>query len=191
MDQPANKLILASGSPRRREIMAAAGLSFTICPAAIDETMDLSIDPALSVQLLAARKAAAVAKNADGIVIGADTIVVYENEILGKPRDAADAFSMLSKLSGKTHSVLTGIALIRTEDGKMRTHCEETRVTFRTLSKEEIYAYIETGEPMDKAGAYGIQGKGGALAEKVEGDMQNVIGLPIGALCHLLKEMQV
>lgn len=191
MAQPENRLILASASPRRYTLLKEAGYSFTVISRAVDETMDADMAPALSVQLLAARKAAAVAKDTDGIIIGADTIVVYENEILGKPKDAQDAFSMLKKLSGHTHSVLTGIAVIRTHDGKMRTHCEETRVTFRTLSDQEILDYIETGEPMDKAGAYGIQGKGGALCEKFTGDFQNVIGLPVKSLSHLLKEMQV
>ena len=187
MVQQGDKIILASASPRRREILENAGFSFAVCPVDVDETMEPSDCPKMAVQLLAAKKAAAAASKQNGLVIGADTIVVDGNEILGKPQSEADAFRMLRQLSGKTHAVMTGIAVVRAADGYMRTHCEETYVTFRALSDAEISDYIKTGEPMDKAGAYGIQGKGGALVEAVSGDIQNVIGLPLSALRRLLE----
>ncbi len=183
-------LTLASASPRRREILTEGGIPHVVKPADVDESTFDGMEPRLLVQLLAASKAAAVAKETSGLVLGADTVVVLDGAVLGKPKDAEDARRMLSALSGKTHAVYTGVALLRCEDGRMRTHLEETKVTFRVLSEEEIRDYIATGEPMDKAGAYGIQGKGGALVEKTEGDFQNVVGLPLGAVRRLLKEME-
>lgn len=189
MQQKEAILTLASASPRRREILTEGGIAHVIKPADVDESVFAGIEPRLMVQLLAASKAAAVAGTCEGIVLGADTVVVSEGCVLGKPIDEEDAFRMLSSLSGKTHFVYTGIALLRASDGKMITHCEETKVTFRNLSPEEIRDYIETGEPMDKAGAYGIQGKGGALVLHTEGDFQNVVGLPLRAVQSLLKEI--
>ena len=189
MAQPADKLILASASPRRREILEAAGIAFSVRPVDIDETMEPFLSPQMAVQLVAAKKAAAAASKEDGVVIGADTIVVNEGRSLGKPHSEEEAFSMLKQLSGKTHTVMTGIAVVHARDGRMRTHCEQTNLRFRTLSDAEILDYIKTGEPMDKAGAYGIQGKGGAFVEKIEGDFQNVVGLPLAALSRLLEEM--
>lgn len=184
-------LVLASASPRRREILSAAGISYIVRPSDIDETVFSGTEPRLGVQLLAAAKAAAAAKNKDEIILGADTVVVLDGQVLGKPRDAADAVRMLRMLSGRTHAVYTGVALISAKDGRMKTICEETRVTFRALSEEEILAYVKTGEPMDKAGAYGIQGKGGALVEKTEGDFQNVVGLPLDAVRRLFADMNL
>lgn len=185
-----HKIILASASPRRREILTDGGILHTVLPADVDESVFEGLEPRLMVQLLAAAKAAATATKCEGIVLGADTVVVLSGKVMGKPCDAEEAFSMLSALSGKTHSVYTGVAVLRTADGKLKTHLEETKVTFRTLSADEIRAYIETGEPMDKAGAYGIQGRGGALVEKTEGDYLNVVGLPLTAVRRLLREMQ-
>ncbi len=182
-------LVLASASPRRREILEAAGIRHTVRPADIDESVFEGIAPRLMVQLLAASKAAAAAKGERGLVLGADTVVVLDGKVLGKPQDAKDAIRMLSMLSGRTHSVYTGIAVLSGESGELITHCEETLVTFRTLSGAEIAEYVETGEPLDKAGAYGIQGKGGALVEKTEGDFQNVVGLPLAAAKRLIERM--
>lgn len=190
MGNTAPKLILASASPRRREILTEGGIPHKVLPANVDESVFEGLEPRLMVQLLAAAKAAEAAKGCAGLVLGADTVVVLSGTVMGKPGDAEEAFSMLSALSGKTHSVYTGVALLRTSDGKMKTHLEETKVTFRALSADEIRAYIETGEPMDKAGAYGIQGKGGALVEKTEGDFLNVVGLPLAAVDRLIREMQ-
>ncbi|MDD6308362.1 MAG: Maf family protein [Clostridia bacterium] len=189
MDQQGNKLVLASASPRRLEILKEAGLSFTVRPVEIDEKMESYLSPRLAVQLLACKKAAAAAGKEKEIIIGADTIVVDGHTILGKPADEAEAFTMLRQLSGKTHAVLTGVAVLRTADGRMCSCCEETAVTFKALTDAEIEAYIATGEPMDKAGAYGIQGEGGKLVLKTEGDFRNVVGLPLQALLQLLEEM--
>lgn len=191
MQNASYKLILASASPRRKEILAEGGLSFSVRPQDIDESVYDGIEPRLMVQLLAASKAAKAVQGENEVILGADTVVVCDGKVLGKPKDAAKAEEMLSMLSGRTHSVYTGIAVLRGDDGTMRTHAEETLVTFRTLTKEEIRAYIETGEPMDKAGAYGIQGKGGALVSETEGDFQNVVGLPLGAVLRLMAEMNL
>lgn len=189
MENTEQKLILASASPRRREILTDGGISHTVLPADVDESVFEGLEPRLMVQLLAAAKAAAAAKKCEGLVLGADTVVVLSGAVMGKPKDEDEAFSMLSALSGKTHSVYTGVALLRTADGKLKTHLEETKVTFRSLSEEEIRAYILTGECMDKAGAYGIQGLGGKLVEKTEGDFLNVVGLPLMAVKRLIREI--
>ena len=140
LNQKEAVLTLASASPRRREILTEGGIPHVVKPADVDESVFEGIEPRLMVQLLAASKAAAVASTCDGMVLGADTVVVSGGCVLGKPADEEDAFEMLSALSGKTHSVYTGIALLRGSDGRMLTHCEETKVTFRPLSDEEIYA---------------------------------------------------
>ena len=190
MENKQQIIILASASPRRREILRDGGIFHRVMPGDVDESVFEGVEPRLMVQLLAAAKAADVAKKAEGIILGADTVVVLSGEVMGKPGSEEEAFSMLSALSGKTHSVYTGVALLRTKDGRLITHLEETKVTFRTLSEAEIRAYIETGEPMDKAGAYGIQGKGGALVEKTEGDFLNVVGLPLTAVKRLIQSME-
>ena len=166
-------------------------MSYTVRPSDIDESAYDGLEPRLMVQLLAAVKAAKAAKAENEIVLGADTVVVCDGRVLGKPRDKEEAQEMLSMLSGRSHAVYTGIAVLCAGDGRMCTRCEETRVTFRKLSEEEILGYIATGEPMDKAGAYGIQGKGGALVEKTEGDFQNVVGLPLHAVRTLLADMNL
>lgn len=181
-------IILASASPRRRELLSFLGVK--VKTADIDESFPKNVEISLAVQQLAAKKAAAVASKIkkDALVIGADTIVVLNNKVLGKPADEEQAYNMLSGLSGREHQVMTGVAVIRTKDGRMEAFCETTRVWFKKLSETEIREYIKTGEPMDKAGAYGIQGKGGALVLKTEGDFQNVVGLPVKRLLKLMRE---
>ncbi len=190
MENTACSIILASASPRRREILTNGGISHKVLPADVDESVFEGLEPRLMVQLLAAAKAAAVSQKGEGLILGADTVVVLSGKVMGKPADAEEAFALLSALSGKTHSVYTGVAVLRTADGRLKTHLEETKVTFRPLTEAEILAYIETGEPMDKAGAYGIQGKGGALVEKTEGDFLNVVGLPLTAVKRLMQSME-
>lgn len=186
------KIYLASSSPRRAELLSAMGLGFEVLSPNADETsVDTSAPTNIYVQELALLKAAAAAKELSGrkgIIIAADTVVCLDGEILGKPKDEADAARMLSMLSGRTHEVYTGICVMRSPDGY--TVCDSvcTSVAFWPLSEEKIGRYIETGEPMDKAGAYGIQGKGAALVEKIEGDYFTVVGLPVSKLTKLLEE---
>ncbi len=191
LEQKTWNFVLASASPRRREILTAGGLSHMVRPADIDESVFDGTMPQLMVQLLAASKAAKAAESDNEVILGADTVVVSGGRILGKPASEEEAAEMLSTLSGKTHFVYTGIAILCTKDGRMRTHCAEAKVTFRTLSAKEIAAYVATGEPMDKAGAYGIQGQGGKLVAEMAGDLQTVIGLPLAEVKRLLREMNL
>lgn len=179
-------IVLASQSPRRKELLAQMGLEFEIIPAKGEEKADPSLPPAEYVQQLSLQKAAEVARRCapDDVVIGADTIVVLDGQILGKPRDAAHAFEMLSGLSGRCHTVYTGLALLR--GGEQRLDAAATQVRFRSLTEQEILAYIATGEPMDKAGAYGIQGMGALLVDSIQGDFYNVVGLPVCRLGRML-----
>lgn len=183
-----SRIILASQSPRRRELLGQMGFQdFEIIPAVGEEEADRSLPITEYVEQLALHKAAEVAarvNDPDAIVIGADTIVVHHDEILGKPRNQAHAFQMLSNLSGSRHMVYTGVALIQGE--RRITGHEGTKVRFCALTEQEILAYIATGEPMDKAGAYGIQGRGGLLVDSIEGDFYNVVGLPICRLSRML-----
>lgn len=183
-----SRIILASQSPRRRELLGQMGFQdFEIIPAVGEEEADSSLPITEYVEQLALHKAAEVAarvNDPDAIVIGADTIVVHHDEILGKPRNQAHAFQMLSNLSGSRHMVYTGVALIQGE--RRITGHEGTKVRFCALTEQEILAYIATGEPMDKAGAYGIQGRGGLLVDSIEGDFYNVVGLPICRLSRML-----
>lgn len=183
-------IVLASGSPRRREILQGLGLRFRVEVSGADETIEPECPPYLAVERLSLLKAADVAKSQPekALVIGADTVVVLNHEILGKPKDEADAVRMLSALSGREHSVLTGISAVRRSDGKGVSVYEETKVRFRALSEREILQYVRTGEPMDKAGAYGIQGIGSLLVEKIDGDYFNVVGLPVCRLARMLAE---
>jgi len=181
------ELILASQSPRRKELLGLFRLPFAVRIADIDETMDLNKAPYDEVARVSRCKAEAVARNHDDIVIAADTIVVCEGRVLGKPRDTADAKAMLSLLSGRDHQVMTGLCVIRGE--KCVTATEVTDIHFRDLSEAEIEAYVATGEPMDKAGSYGIQGGAALFAEKMVGDYFNVTGLPVCRLWKILKEL--
>ena len=171
-------LILASGSPRRRELLSIAGLDFEVIVADIEEKIPDGATPQEAVMSLALQKADAVAKqNPERTVIGADTVVVCDGAILGKPKDEADAFKMLRALSGRVHTVCTGVAIIR--GSEIKNFCEVTEVEFHELTDDEILAYVRTGEPMDKAGAYGIQGRGCVLVKRINGDYFNVVGLPV------------
>ena len=178
-------LILASQSPRRRELLGLMGLDFTVRVADIDETMDPGLPAAREVARVSRLKAQAVPREEDDVVIAADTIVVCEGKILGKPRDEADAFRILSLLSGRSHEVMTGMTVLRGSEAV--THTEVTKIHFRQLHPEEVRAYIATGEPMDKAGAYGIQGGAALFADGMEGDYYNVMGLPVCRLGMILR----
>lgn len=180
-------IILASQSPRRKELLGQMGLrGFKIISPDVDEHVEGNPSPAEMVEELSLRKARAVAAEADGddLIIAADTVVALDGAVLGKPEDERDAFSMLSALSGNRHMVYTGVTVIR--GSKAVTCHEETVVTFRDLEPDEISDYIETGEPMDKAGAYGIQGLGALLVSGIEGDYFNVMGLPVFRLGRIL-----
>lgn len=182
--------VLASKSPRRKELLKNIGISAEIVPASIDESSVTYRSPQELVTRLAFLKATDVARSfgKNTYVIGADTVVSLDGKIFGKPRDIEDARRMLAALSGKTHSVYTGYCVVCPKSGAAVSKYEETKVTFRPMSEDEINAYIKTREPMDKAGAYGIQGKGSIFVEKIEGDYFNVVGLPVCALGKLLKD---
>lgn len=181
------QIILASSSPRRQEMLRNLGLDFLIHPSGADESVDDGLKPSEVVELLAVRKASDVAsKYSEGLVIGSDTIVVLEGEVLGKPVDDEDAFRMLSALQGKKHSVYSGLAVMDIASGKRQVGHVETKVSMRPLSEHEIRAYIATKEPMDKAGAYAIQGIGSLFITGIEGDYFSVVGLPIRLLAEYL-----
>ena len=179
------KLILASRSPRRRELLDTIGLSYELLPAEGEESAPAGLEPEALVARLAMQKAAEVAaKRPDALVLGADTVVELDGRILGKPRDAADAADMLRALSGRMHRVHTGVALVG--GGRTLTGTETSRVFFRRLTEAEIEAYVRSGEPLDKAGAYGIQQLGSLLVSRIEGDYFNIVGLPLCLLRELL-----
>ncbi len=180
-------IILASNSPRRRELLAQIGIrDFQILSPDVDETVEPDLSPARMVEELSLRKARAAAgrAGAEDLIIAADTVVALDGRVLGKPRDQGEAFAMLSALSGREHRVYTGVTVLG--GGQAATEHEETAVAFRALSPEEIRDYIATGEPMDKAGAYGIQGVGALLVQGIRGDYCNVVGLPLFRLGRML-----
>lgn len=181
------KLILASQSPRRAELLKQMGLSFEVRPSNTEEVTEPGLTPHEEVVSLSLQKARAVygSLTEEAVVLSADTVVVLDDNILGKPRDEEDAKRMLTALSGRSHLVLTGVTVMG--PGGTMTHCEETVVTFRSLSEKEIDAYIATSEPMDKAGAYGIQGFGGLFVSHLAGDYFNVVGLPVCAAGQMLR----
>jgi len=181
-------LILASQSPRRRDLLTAMGLSFRAAVSNADETPPENADPAAAACAIALSKASAVRKNCspDDFIIGADTSVVIDGKVFGKPADETDAARMLHLLSGRLSTVVTGIAVLH--GNEMYTDSVETRVFFRSLTETEIAAYIATGEPLDKAGAYGIQGLAAWFIDRIEGDYYNVVGLPLCALGKLLEK---
>jgi septum formation protein len=185
------KLILASSSPRRAEILRNAGLSFSVLSSAVDETPLPGEGPEALVLRLAKAKAELVAARAVGpaIVIGADTTVVCEGKFLNKPESHEEARAMLQLLSGRTHAVLTGVALIRLPDGERRAFTESTLVHFRRISEDELAAYLDTGEPYDKAGAYAIQGMAGRFIPRIEGCYFNVVGLPLSRVVSELQSL--
>jgi septum formation protein len=182
------QLILASSSPRRAQILHDAGFSFLVMSSAVDETPIPNESPADMVQRLADAKAELIAARAIGpaIILAADTVVALDGHIFGKPRSSDDARRMLEKLSGRTHSVVTGVTLIRLPDAERRSFVESTLVHFVPLSDEEISRYLATGEPHDKAGAYAIQGLAGRFIPRIEGDYFNVVGLPLARTTRAL-----
>jgi len=184
------RVILASASPRRRELLDLVGIAHDVQPADIDETYRDGEEAAAHAERLAREKGERIAaQHPEAIVISADTIVLVDGLVLGKPRDEAEAARMLSMLSGQTHVVLTAVAVMYR--GHMRSGVESVRVTFRTLDFERIGAYIATAEPMDKAGAYGIQGFGATLVERIDGDYFAVMGLALARMVDLLQEIGV
>jgi septum formation protein len=186
------RIILASGSPRRRELLEKLGLKFEVDPAEYVETMKSGMKPEEIARYLSLQKAQAVAKKyPDAIIIAADTFGLISGEIIGKPHNEAEARNILRKLSGRTHRVITGFTIIDTTAGKAVSRSVETAVHFRALTEEEIDAYVDTGETLDKAGAYGIQGLGAVLVDRIEGDFYNVIGLPLSALVKALKDFGI
>ena len=181
------RLVLASGSPRRRELLARLGYAFETCSPDVDEHVDAPASEAVAI--LARRKARAAAENyREGVIIASDTLVSLDGAALGKPADAADAVRMLKRLSGREHEVFTGVCLRDARTGREALAVERTGVFFRPLSDAEIAAYVETGEPMDKAGAYGIQGGAGAFVEKLDGSFENVMGFPIDRVARMLAD---
>lgn len=184
------KIILASASPRRRELLAQIGLDFQVLVSEVEEKVNTDI-PYLVVEQLSAQKAEAVAqkleKEEPALVIGADTIVVCDGQILGKPRDKEEAVQMLRKLNGRSHQVYTGVTLIFRD--KTKTFYEATEVEFYSMTEEEIGAYVETLDPLDKAGAYGIQGFCARYIKGITGDYNNVVGLPVGRLYQEMKRL--
>lgn len=186
------KIILASNSPRRKELLRQIGLTFTSDPADLDEAILPGEAPEVYAVRVALDKArVAAARAGEALVIAADTIVVLDGIILGKPVDAADAERMLSLLSGRMHRVITGLAIIDAGTGRPATAAATTNVWFHPLSPRTISAYAATGEPLDKAGAYGIQEKGALLVEKIEGCYFNVVGLPVSLLSAMLKDFGI
>lgn len=188
-----SEIILASASPRRSELLRNMGLDFSVVVSDADEaSVDRDVPPEIYVQELALLKAASTAKKItdrkDAIVISADTVVVNNGAILGKPDSEAEAERILSELSSRTHQVFTGICVLRIRDAYTVCKAVRTDVTFKELSKAKIRRYIDSGEPMDKAGAYGIQGRGAMLAERINGDYFNVVGLPVSALSDILEQ---
>ena len=184
-----HEILLASGSPRRRELFTEAGLNFEVVSVDVDETPNEK-EPEKVAQELSRRKAVAadreLAADRNKVIVAADTVVIHNKEVLGKPKDEADAVRMLTELSGAVHDVITGVTIL-TPGREEVTFSQRTRVRFRPLSEEEIRDYVATGEPMDKAGAYGIQGLGGRLVEGIDGDFNNVVGFPIDRFLAIMK----
>ena len=187
------RIILASGSPRRRQLLDQVGIPHEVVVSNADETIDGP--PDFQVRELALRKAAAVHEmiSGDAVIIAADTLVYIDGEVLGKPETPDGAFTMLKKLQGRCHTVYTGVAVLRTCDGNVldESFVGATKVCFRELSDHDIWAYISTGEPFDKAGAYGVQEKGALLVDRVEGDFFTVVGLPVAKLAEILEKIGV
>mgnify|MGYP001300047347 CR=1 FL=1 len=196
MGEKQQRLYLASSSPRRQFLIRMLRLPYDIVAPSVEEQIDFHWSPTEIVRELSLSKARAVyddlsAQQKDGIVIGADTVVVYQGNILGKPRCEQEAFQMLDMLQGNTHAVLSGVACIDVRSGKqLVTHCK-TSVTMKPLTEEQMWRYIQTGEPLDKAGAYGIQGLGALIVDKIEGDYFHVVGLPGSTLAEMLREFGV
>ncbi len=184
------QLCLASRSPRRIELMQRIGLEVFVCPTDVDENVTGTARQ--RVELLARRKALHVANGlSNALVIGADTLVSIGDQILGKPCDEQEAFQMLKSLCGNWHTVYTGVCVTDSDTGRILSCAESTRVHMQALTDQQIWSYIKSGEPMDKAGAYGIQEKGGSIVDRIEGDFYNVMGLPLVRVRNLLEKMGV
>ena len=185
-------IILASASPRRKELLEKIGLKFEVDASGCDEEINAGLDPQEIVRQLSIKKAKSVAaRHKNAIVIAADTIGVMGDKILGKPHTENEACKMLQVISGKSHLVITGFSILDTATNKIVTGIANTRVYIKKLTGQEIDAYVKTGEPLDKAGAYAIQGIGAVIVEKIEGDYYNVMGLPLHALTEALKEFGI
>ncbi len=183
------KLILASISPRRENLLRMIGFDFEVVNSQVDEQSEVYTIPEVHVLELAQKKALKVAEKIDGgLIIGADTVVVLNNQILGKPKDAKQAKEILQQLSGKTHEVYTGFAIVEKPSGEMLSEFEKTLVSFRKLADEEIDRYIQSGSPFDKAGGYGIQDQGALFVQKIDGCFYNVMGLPVTKLYQALEK---
>lgn len=189
------QFILASESPRRRQLLETSGFVFDVCSVKVSEIPDKNLNIDEQILDIAGRKAKAAfpeikkTNPKDFILLSADTMVVYHNQALGKPSNPDEAFQFLKLLSGRTHEVKTALCLVESVDSQQVSHIETSRVTFRPLTEEEIWTYIQSGEPMDKAGAYAIQGLGGRFVAEFQGDYNNVVGLPVKALENLLDKM--
>jgi len=182
------KLFLASASPRRKELLELIGLDFEVVPSDYEEDLNLKNNPSETVRNLALGKARNVAKKVkEGIVIGSDTVVVLKGKILGKPKSKEEAKEILGNISDRELEVYSGVALVEAEADRFLTDCVVSKVKIKKLSKEEIENYVATGEPLDKAGAFGIQGRGALIVEKIEGDYFNIVGLPLFKLSEMLK----
>jgi septum formation protein len=191
-DNNVKTIILASASPRRKELLQRIGLKFKVDPSNYEENISSELEPHELAKSLSLEKAKLVAeKHMNALVIAADTFIVFEGKILGKPRTETEAKEMLEIISGRQHSVITGFTIIDAASNKALSKAVETKVYIRKLSSNEIDAYVESKEPLDKAGAYAIQGLGSVIVEKIEGDYFNVIGLPLSALAETLKEFGV
>jgi septum formation protein len=190
---PQNRtIVLASASPRRKELLEKIGLKFIIDSGNYPENLYPSVDPALQAKAISLGKARLAArKYPDALIIAADTLGVLRGKILGKPRSADEAVTMLQSMSGKSHRVITAFTVLDSATGKVVTRAVETRVYFHKLSSSDILSYVQTGEPLDKAGAYAIQGHGSLIVRKIEGDYFNVVGLPLSALAETLREFGV
>ncbi len=185
------ELVLASGSPRRAELLERLGLTFEVIPARIPEELLEDETPGEHTERLSREKALEVCRSRpDSLVLAGDTVVVLDDRVLGKPSDPGDAVDMLTALSGRTHLVVSGVALV-CPDGRIRSDSETVEVTFRELDRREILRYVETGEPMDKAGSYGIQGLGSALVRRIRGDYPAVVGLAVPLFLDLLEELGI
>ena len=185
-------IILASASPRRREILEKTGLKFKVYESDYEENMEIGLKPHKLAIYHSIGKAMAVAlKFKDALIISADTIVVLKDRVFGKPRDKEDARKMLKTLSGKAHTVITGYTIMDAETGKKFSSAVESKVRFKRLNEDEIETYIKSGEPLDKAGAYGVQGLGAVIVKRIEGDFFNVMGLPLNSVAESLKKFGI
>lgn len=189
-------IILASGSPRRKQLLTAAGVSFTVADSGVESPPHRAAGPYIAAMELAVKKAVYAAKNAvfPSAVIGADTMVVCRDQFLGKPKDEKDAAGMLRRLSGRLHHVYTGVSIVLKKAAgcyDVYSFCEKTAVSMRTISDAEITEYVSSGEPLDKAGGYAIQGLAGRFVTAIKGDFDNIVGLPVGSLMTMMSELGV